>query len=589
MKSRTSCFDKTIFLKNLTRFSPAWGLYTICALMGLLMLLMDGGSKWMVSDLMSTLHVLGIITPCYALLCAQLLFGDLYNSRMCNALHALPMKRETWFVTNVLSGFVFHLIPTAVMSVFAAVVLMIYCPAEYIWAAPIWFAGVNLQFMCFFGIAVFCVFCVGSRFAQAVVYGIMNFGALIAGWLLDTLYVPQFYGIQLDFDPFFNFCPIGKMIDSDFVLSSPLYNEYMDVIYGMDFWAGDGFDYYFIVATVGIALLFVAMHLYRRRNLECAGDFMAVKGLEPVFLVIYTLIVGAAFYFFTEAMIGMDTVFFLFVGLAVGWFTGKMLLERTPRVFRLKSFLRCGALMAVFGLTLVAASQDIFGIVRWVPQADQVESVGISSGWYSPMNIYDELTLTEPTDIQQVIDIHQEAVDFYETYGTRQFRIETATAEYIYSKEDAERMDFSMPLTLNYHMKSGRTISRYYSIWMGDDTGEVLRRFFSTPEAVFGSSMTEAQFLAENSLLILDDSWDGTQTSIHQPEDIRGLYRAIIADCEAGTMAQPWEFHHPDESLFWLNRSEGSALIIYSNAEHTLNWLRDYGMDIDAALEKRGK
>ena len=590
MKSRTSCFDKTVFKKNLTRFAPAWGLYTICALMGLLMLLMESGSQWMVSDLLGSLSILALITPCYALLCAQLLFGDLYNSRMCNALHALPMKRETWFATNVLSGFAYHLIPTAVMAVLAAVVLMLYCPPEHIWAAPIWFAGVNLQFMCFFGIAVFCVFCVGSRFAHAVVYGIVNFGALIAGWLLDTLYIPQFYGIQMDFSPFYKFAPIANMLDESFVHSVRYFEDktmevQMDITYKMD----GGFAYYFIVAAIGIALLFVAMELYRRRHLEYAGDFMAVKGMEPVFLVIFTLMVGAVFYFFTNNIMDMDTVFFLFVGLAVGWFTGKMLLERSTRVFQLKSFLRCGALMAVFGLTLVVTSLDLFGIIHWVPEVDQVESVGISQYWYDSSFSHEDISLTDPADIQQVIDMHQEAVDFYEKYGTRQFRIETVTAESAYTKEDAETMNFSMPVTIHYHLKDGRTVSRYYEIWMGDDTGEVLRRFFSSPEAVFGSDMTEERFLKENGLLLVRDAWDGEETFVHEQEDIRALYRAIIADCEDGTMAQSWDFHHPDSSVFWINRSEGEAITVFSNAENTLNWLRAYGIDVDALLEKNLK
>lgn len=587
MKSRTSCFEKTIFKKNLTRFAPAWGLYTICALMGLV-LVMDSGGHWIASNLIQSLQVLALITPCYALICAQLLFGDLYNSRMCNALHALPMKRETWFLTNVLSGYVFHLIPTAIMAVLAAILLLLVGPADNIPAAGIWFAGVNLQFMCFFGIAVFCVFCVGSRFAQAMVYGIVNFGALILGWLLDTLYVPQFYGIRLDFEPFFNFCPCGKMMEAEFVRCTRLFEDLHGTSW-VRYYLGEGFAYYFIVAAIGIALLFAAMRLYRRRNLEYAGDFMAVKGFEPVFLVIFTLMVGAAFYFFTNNIMGMDTVFFLFAGLAVGWFSGKMLLERSTRVFRLKSFLRCGALMLIFGLTLVVASLDLFGIVRWVPEADQVESVGISTGWYSPSNPYSDITLTDPADMQQVIDMHQEAVDFYQKYGTRQFRIETATAEFYYSKEDAERMDFSMPVTIHYHLKNGRIISRYYSIWMGDDTGEVLRRFFSSPEAVFGSDMTEERFLEENSLLVLNDAWQGKEIFVYAPEDIRSLYRAIIADCENGTMAQQWDFHHPDENLYWINRSAGEAITVFSNAENTLNWLRSYGVDVDALLELYGR
>ena len=157
MKSSPSFFNATVLKKNLSRFAPAWGLYTLGALMGLILLL-DSGSHWIAKNLVDVVNILCVITPCYALLCAQLLFGDLYNSRMCNALHALPMKRETWFFTNVLSGFVFHLIPTAVLTLLIIPVLAFYCPENSILAAPIFLLGTNLQFACFFSLAVFCAF-----------------------------------------------------------------------------------------------------------------------------------------------------------------------------------------------------------------------------------------------------------------------------------------------------------------------------------------------------------------------------------------------------------------------------------------------
>ena len=110
MQSRISFFDKTIFKKNLTRFAPCWGLYTIGLLMALVTLI-GSGSRWFSTNVCDFIHILCAITPCYALLCAQLLFGDLYSARMCNALHALPLRRETWFCTHVLSGVLFSLVP----------------------------------------------------------------------------------------------------------------------------------------------------------------------------------------------------------------------------------------------------------------------------------------------------------------------------------------------------------------------------------------------------------------------------------------------------------------------------------------------
>ncbi len=590
MKSRISYFNKTVFLKNLTRFAPCWGLYTVCALMGLILLL-DSSSKHMAPNLIDAIQILSLITPVYALICTHLLFGDLYNSRMCNALHALPLRRETWFVTNVISGFVFHLIPTMVLTVLVLPILVFYAPENAWLAAPIFLLGTNLQFACFFGLSVFSAFCVGSRFAQAVVYAIMNFGAVIMGWLLDTLYVPQFYGIRLNFVPFFLFSPMARMMESSFVDVRRVYETEqlnIDDLIAFTFHPDENAIYYFVVAAVGIGLLFCALALYRRRKLECAGDFLAIRGLEPVFLVVYSLLVGAAFYFITDDVFGMGTPVFLFLGLAVGWFTGKMLLERSPRVFGGKNFLKCGILMAAVGLSMIIAALDPFGIVSWIPEAEEVETVTIDEGWYRPQNEPEDFRIENPEDIQKIIDIHREAVGFYQSYNTHQFRMETAAVEYIYSEENADRMNFSMAMTITYHLKSGRTVNRYYNIWMGDDTGVYLRRLFSSPAAVFGSDMTEDRFLAENSLLVLRNTWDGGEIFVHDPADIRSLYRSMVADCEEGTMSQQWGFHHPDDNVFWLNHT-GEAINIFSNAEHTLNWLRDYGVDVDDILEKYGR
>ncbi len=591
MKSNQSYFDKTIFKKNLTRFAPAWGLYTIGALMGLVILL-DSSSKWMAPNLVDTIQILSVITPCYALLCAQLLFGDLYNTRMCNALHALPMKRETWFTTNVLSGFVFHLIPTLVLTVLTIPVLVLYSPENGWIAAPLFLLGTNLQFLCFFGIAVFSAFCVGSRFAQAVVYGILNFASIITGWIVDTLYIPQFYGLRLDTSMFYPLSPVINMVEDPFIYVERFYSGEFASVAAFEFTPGDSFTYYFLAAAAGVCMLLAALCLYRKRKLECAGDFMAVKGMEPVFLVVYTLIVGAVFYYITENIMGMETLFFLFMGLGVGWFTGKMLLERTPRVFRLKSVLGCGGLMAVFGLTLALACWDPMDIEGWVPEADQVESVGITDGWYTPSHPHESVVLTDAADIQAVIDIHQEAVDFYEKYGHYQFRIETAETVEISQNitkeklDELDRMNFHMLTTITYHLKDGRTVARYYNIWMGDDTGEYFCHLFSRPETVFGEGMTEERFQEENGRLTIQDTWNGEETVIHAQTDIRGLYRAILADCAAGTMSQNWNYHQTDACIFWLYGEGSGDIRIFSNAENTLNWLREYGLDVDAIVEK---
>lgn len=127
MKSKTSFFNKTVFKKNLTRFAPVMAVYTLCLILGMMMLYQNneemGRTFWFASRMGECIQIMGLVNLFFAPLCAMLLFGDLYNSRMCNALHAMPMRRETLFLTNVVSGLLFSMIPTAVMALLSVPLL----------------------------------------------------------------------------------------------------------------------------------------------------------------------------------------------------------------------------------------------------------------------------------------------------------------------------------------------------------------------------------------------------------------------------------------------------------------------------------
>ena len=199
MRSKTSFFNKTIYRKNLTRFAPVWVLYTLCLVMGVALMYTNGGTlkqfhfaRNYIQDMFS---IMGVVNLGYALLVAQLLFGDLYNSRMCNMLHAFPVSRESWFVTNILSGLTFSVVPTAAMMVVAAPLLMLSIFENAVVLAPLVFLAANLEFLCFFGMAAFAAMCTANRFTMAAGYGLLNAGAMIAYWLVDTVYTPMLYGV----------------------------------------------------------------------------------------------------------------------------------------------------------------------------------------------------------------------------------------------------------------------------------------------------------------------------------------------------------------------------------------------------------
>lgn len=583
MKSRISYFNKGAFRKNMTRFAPAWVLYTVFLLMCLLMI-SDSGDYWVVSQLSEFIQISAATGCAYALLVGELLFGDLYNSRMCNALHAMPLRREGWFLVNVSSGLLFHLIPSVIMAL-AAIPMVWNSSVRDAWTVALyWLLGSNLQYICFFGIAVFSAYCVGSRFAQAVVYGILNFGSMIACWLVDTLYTPMLYGLQTSTDPFFWFSPVIRMAGDNFIYTERVYAGAGERTYSYGLVRlGENWWYVWICALIGVALMLLGLQLYRKRKLECAGDFIAVKAFEPVFLVVYTLVVGAMFHLMCAIFMDEDMLLFLFIGLVIGYFTGQMLLKRTIRVFSGKSLVGCVAVVAAFALSLVITALDLFGVTTWVPKAENVVSARISQGHYAGN---DGVTLTGKADIENVLAIHRTAIEGSEENFTETAQIITSSEELI----ETYYYCVSQDITLTYTLTDGRTVSRYYTVWLDEDAGQLVQHYMSSAEAVLGMTRDQALDFADQveSVYVFGEeceySWD--------QDDFQGLMEAVIADCEAGTMAQSWSFHQNNsyladiEFLYHVKKaapeesfSTAIYIRVFDNAENTVNWLMEHGLE----------
>lgn len=622
MRSKTSCFNKTVFLKNLTRFAPVWVLYAICLVLGLLLTYSNtSGSEgyrdyWFAYRLSQMIQVMGMVNLGYALLVAQLLFGDLFNSRMCNALHALPLRREAWFVTSMLDGLCFSLIPTAVMAL-VSLPLLAGSLFENAWQLAWWlFLGSNLEFICFFGMAAFAAMCVGNRFTMAAGYGLLNFGAYIVYWLVDTLYTPLLYGVITPTALAHTLTPYFHMTDSPFFTAT----EYRELLVKFQqtaqwdtacFQLTDRWHGLSACALVGILFALGALLLYRRRKLECAADAVAFRGLVPVFQVLCAVTVATAFqcclYLFLE--LRKSNYLFLSVGLVVGWFIGKMLLERSTRVFRLKNFYGLMALAAVFAVTLGLTKLDVFGIRARLPDPARVSSVLLESCRTQG------ITLTEKADVEAMLALQRDAAESpLEDYGTN---VLTDSGEWIrYSDtisslddEEAENAQYryATQLTLTYQMENGSLIRRRYQVWADSPAGQIAREYLSRWDAVNTQTIRIDGRLEKILPMVLNsfqtivvsypgDSFTGEDLT---RQDAEALIAAIQADCAAGTMAQDPYFHSgqfrftsPESSRyttssdykdisFWLSiRGEqlSWSIDVFPDCENTLRWLLDHGM-----------
>ena len=580
MKLKTSFFNKTVLKKDITRFAPLWGLYTVFMLMYLFLLWADESEPArFAANAPYIMQGMGIVNFVYGALCAVLLFGDLFSSKLCNALHAMPMRREGWFLTHFLSGMLFCLVPNCIGTILAATILREYCYLAFIWL------GIMLcQFLFFFGAGIFSMQCAGNRLGAAAVYTLFNFLSVLAAFLVTTFYSPVLYGIKPDVDTMFRCSPVVGFTMFDFV--DVQYNN-MNSTAVFEGTVPGNWRYLFICLAIGLLLIGAAVALYRRRQMESAGDFIAVKPAAPIFLVLYTLCVGAVLYFIADQLNTGAEYLFLLIGFAIGFFTGWMLLERKVNVFQLRKFVGFGILTLAFFFTIALTWLDPLGFTRYVPTAGQVEKVEISpyaSDYYLDAR---SLQLTEAADIEEVISIHTDLVE-NRTVG-----------------------DSGIVLQLRYHLKDGTQRHRLYYLAENNPAIPKLKQYFSDfryitqaasvekllkraetiefhsyYEPIPGFSILAPQNDSEGDMeeKYGDSSWlyFPAETSLDQDPTARGLLIAVSEDCEAGTMAQQWEYHGDTEAVGSLSirytvgyDTRYLDITVFADCFNTNNYLRN--------------
>lgn len=434
MRSKTSYFNPTLFLKNLTRFWPIWALYTLIWTLYLPLPIftyyVNVSRSGSLADRMEALHRMAdsdILYACrgngvilaflFGLLAAMAVFSYLYNARSAGLMHTLPIKREGLFLTNYLSGLAFLFLPHLVVALLTAL-------AEA--AAGIfngYALGLWLLIQCgstffFYTFAVFCAMFTGHILALPAFYCILNFLAAGLTILLNEL-VSQFTFGYVGGDL------LGRATEwltPTFHLISQLRfrDAVVDAAQGITERLFTGQQYVLAYDLVAVILLICALVLYHRRHVETAGDVIAVPWAKPLFKYgfAFCLSLAGGLLLFTMvpsfgSVVLTLTVLLILCG-AIGVFVAEMLLQKSFRVFHKKSWLSCGALTLVLAALMLGLSSDLFGLETWVPNPDDVQSVYLNlSGDFPPYDDGSSISgnFTDPATRAAVTALHQTIVD----------------------------------------------------------------------------------------------------------------------------------------------------------------------------------
>ncbi len=533
MKSRVCCCNSGLIGRDLRRSALLWGGYLLLWFVAMPANLFSSADWMGAMDMRRTVlefaaETCHVISALYGLVVAWFLFSYLHKARSANFFGALPLRRETQFLSHYISGLLCSLLPNLVLygaTVLAGAML----GANLVVETAIWFAAHSLTFLFYYSFAVLCAMLVGNLIAMPVLYGILNFVAVVLESVCRALVESLLFGVSLGNDMMFDWLsPLYYFLDGNGPDVKRIYenDQLVDFVF-------EGWGALLIVAAVGLVLAVVAFMLHRRRAMETAGDVVAVKRLRPVFLYIFTFGCSAVIGTLLASMLvrDMDSSSFLpisaclLLATVIGHFLGHVILQRSLRVFNRKNLLTCGISLAALVVVLGAMKLDVFGVVRYMPQKDDVAAVRLGSSRHD---------VDDPQRIAEVMELHQEIL-------ARRSETEALCRE----------SNYEPVLRIIYVLENGREVRRAYRLPLTDENQEdpncLLRKYEvinNTPEMILAREVptTEITWQSVDNCIVFYDvgneqGYDHTdRVEPNSQEAVKLWQEAILLDLQAGNM-----------------------------------------------------
>lgn len=544
MTSKISCFDRAVFRRALKKTAPVWILYTLYELLLPLRLFsFCRGVSSCTDDFLVQIEktILGYARINASLLpfllgglLAWVLFFWLFRAGTAYFYAALPVRRETLFLTNYLTGLLLCAAPALLSSLLLWAVGAGFGAAVFVPAMQV-FTATMLGFLLFFSFAVLVCCVVGQMAAMPIVYVILNFTFFVLETIVRHLLFTFVYGMPysqsstmqsfaLHATPVLGLLQGGFRVQTDWLERDGMY--YMEYAPRLEGWS-----YLGMLAVLGLVFALCAFLLLKHREMERSGDVIAVGWLRPVALYVFTigcaLVLGALM----AELFSSNTsdnfwyvLLFSCAGAFVGYFTGKMLLQKTVHVFR-SGWLGLGACCLALLLAFGAAEFDLFGYSRYLPERSAVQAAGLTH--YQSNGLY---TTQDDAFIQDVLNLHTAAVSEKSKQEHRRHAYQLGT-------------DYTEQFYITYRMTDGTLTERYYSIVYSEadleDPDSLISRFsalYNSPGSVLIRTGFDTPRTEKNVLSCYVSSFDTGESLELTGRDAWRVYTACLDDINAGLL-----------------------------------------------------
>lgn len=380
---------------------------------------------------------------------AFVLFGFLCSERSTLMMHSFPVNRSQLFFSNYLVGLLALIIPDLLCSAICApriaqaaaeIAKNAVDAGTFISETKSFILASPLVILFLWSTAVLSVMLSGNSVGVIASFLIINFAPSILLVIADDALYDFAVGYAGGSTDAFEFQPLLKMLELTKV-------------------EGWFFVYCLILSVVCVAAAFAA---YKKRKLELTGETFLFPFMKIVFQL--SAVIGAAYALcvFINEVIGVyhpsAPAFILeFIAFAfVAFLLSEMLIERTFRPIKGKSMLR-------FLILTVAVAGVFFGVKAYYENRtvdpSKVEKATVSTNFI--------LEMVDKEGIEVACSLQEKLIDR--------------------TKEQTDDDNFWWTVSLEFEMKNGRTVKRFYAF----NTDPSHRDEEGSPESILASLGTE--------------------------------------------------------------------------------------------------
>ncbi len=326
---KTSLFSKGIYKSNIRRFK--WGsvLYFVLLFFSTSFPLIVAQTPEFNKSVLNELNIFPTIFAMFVPTVVAFISFDIFSSKKQSVfMHSLPCSRNAIYISTLLASFTLMAIPVIINGGVMMLLSVFKWSRLFSAADCLELIFSNLVFLfIMFSVATLSANLTSNRVGLIIIDALLNLLPLIILYSLDGIIKSYVFGFDRDFSDILN--KIFEYMPASFV-----WKHLFGVNTGFQ---NPIFNMQGLILTIGAVIIYIlGFILYKKRNVESAGNFAAYRVMNPIFkyaICAFGTLITFSILYYADFEHNFYMAVILFAVSFILYFATEMVLKKNLKVF----------------------------------------------------------------------------------------------------------------------------------------------------------------------------------------------------------------------------------------------------------------